>query len=51
MELEDWLKIRSAVTSRTEGNMSALMILTLNVSTLNVECHRALYWGQHYFVC
>ena len=35
MELEDWLKIGSVVTSRTEGNRSALMILTLNVWTLN----------------
>ena len=23
------------------------MILTLNAWMLNVECHRALYWGQH----
>ena len=51
MELEDWLKIGSVVTSRTEGNMSALMILTLNVWTLHVECHRALYWGQHCLFC
>ena len=51
MELEDWLKIGSVVTSRTEGNMSALMILTLIVWTLNVECHRALYWGQHCLFC
>ena len=39
------------VTSRTEGNMSAIMILILIVWTLNVECHRALYWGQHCLFC
>ena len=52
MELEDWLQIGYVVTSRTEGNMCVLMIQTLNAWMLNVECHRALYWGQHcYIVC
>ena len=51
MELEDWLKIGYVVTSRTEGNMCVLMILTLNAWMLNVESHRALYWGQHCLYC
>ena len=41
------------VTSRTVDNhiMRVLMIITLNAWMLNVECHRALFWGQHCLTC